>query len=222
VPLAAGETLLLRMIGSCFAPEPLPMWRPGTVYLTDRRVLVCRREPPEVLLSEWHQNVQRVRLVRAGTGGDADRLEIRFVRKDGTETRLTAEDPHRLARRIRAHSLDGPTGATLAAGPFMQGELWYEEPRATRSVWRRGHGVLDAENGLRWRSPLDARPAVSLTPAHVKALRIQERGTPVKRRALIVETDGGQMAFAGVRLERWLRALRQWRREPEDRGGNFR
>jgi len=217
VPLAENETLILRMAGSCFEPEPWPVWRPGTIYLTDRRILVYRREPPAMLFVERLPNIERVHVVRAPSAGDTQRLEIRIVRKEATEARLTAEDPQRLVRRIRSPAAG--QDAAPAGGPLIEGELWYEEPRARGAVWRAGHAVLDVVGGLKWRSTLDRRPAVSILGADVRTVRIEERHTPHGQAALVIDTTRGETVFAGARIDAWLDALRRWRRIGRDING---
>ncbi|NHV97335.1 MAG: hypothetical protein HA494_06060 [Thaumarchaeota archaeon] len=51
VPLREGEEVFLRSFGSFLDRRWInPTWRPGFLYLTNKRLLLLRREPPEVLL----------------------------------------------------------------------------------------------------------------------------------------------------------------------------
>jgi hypothetical protein len=50
VPLGAGEKVMLRMSASLWQSGGVyRSWRRGQLYVTDRRVLLFRKEPPEVL-----------------------------------------------------------------------------------------------------------------------------------------------------------------------------
>jgi gas vesicle protein GvpA/GvpJ/GvpM family len=223
VPLAPGETLLLRMSGSCFDADG-QLWRPGTVYLTDRRLLVFRREPPAVLLSQPLAHILDVRIQEEPTFTGERRVEVRLRRDEGNDVRVTGEDPPRLARRIRARlsGVERDVTPLPTCAPLVQGHLWYEEPRAVRAVWRAGRGVLDREAGLTWRGAADARPAVVLKRMDVREVRLDTRRTPAGRGAVIVETLRGENVFAAEATHQWFEALRRWHESEEEKHGHRR
>lgn len=223
VPLAPGETLVLRMSGSCFDADA-QLWRPGTVYLTDRRLLVFRREPPALLLSQALAHIRNVRIQEEPTFAGEQRVEVRLRRDDGNDVRVTAEDSPRLARRIRARMTGTEPDVTppRMSAPLIQGCLWYEEPRACGAVWRAGRGVLDRDAGLMWRGAADSRPAVALRGADVRAVRLDTRRTPTSRGAVIVETVSGESVFAAKATHEWFEALRRWHESEEEEHGHRR
>ncbi|WP_418607965.1 gas vesicle protein [Georgenia sp. SUBG003] len=57
VPLAEDEEIVMRMAGGHRQDEPHGTWRPGTVYLTSRRLIVWRADPREVL---WQVRLEDV------------------------------------------------------------------------------------------------------------------------------------------------------------------
>lgn len=59
VPLLEGEEIILRMFSSMWYSEGLyRSWRPGHLYVTDRRVFIYRKEPVEVLFEASYQNIE--------------------------------------------------------------------------------------------------------------------------------------------------------------------
>ena len=221
VPLAHGETLVLRMSGSCFDADA-QLWRPGTVYLTNQRLLVFRRHPPAVLLSQLLASIRTVQIQDEPTFGGERRVEVRLTRDDGDDLRVTAEDPPRLARRIRARISATGRDVTplLATAPLIHGNLWYEEPRGGGAVWRAGRGVLDRDAGLLWRGPADARPAVALKRTDIREIRLDTRRTPTSHAAVIVNTIDGERVFAAEATRQWFEALSRWHKSEEEQHGH--
>ncbi len=223
VPLAPGETVVLRMSGACHDADA-KLWRPGTVYLTDQRLLVFRRHPPAVLLSQSLGQIRSVRIQEEPTFGGERRVEVRVARDEGNDLRVTAEDPPRLARRIRARiaDTDGDVTPLLTTAPLIHGNLWYEEPRGGGAVWRAGRGVLDRDLGLTWRGAADARPAVALKHTDIREIRLDTRRTPTSAPALIVAAIDGERVFAAEATQQWFEVLSRWHSSEEDQHGHRR
>jgi hypothetical protein len=222
VPLAPGEALVLRMSGSCYDSDA-QLWRPGTVYVTDQRLLVFRRHPPAVLLSQFLAKIRSVRVQDEPTFGGERRVEVRLTQHGGADLRITAEDPSRLARRIRARISGTERDVTLlTTAPLIHGKLWYEEPRGGGAVWRAGRGVLDCDAGLTWRGAADARPAVALKHTDIRQIRLDSRRTPTSHAAVIVDTVEGERVFAAEAPHQWFEALSRWHNSEEEQHGHRR
>ena len=103
VPLERGESVVARMPGAYEQRRPEPLSRPGTVYLTNRRLLVFRREPAALLWSAPFGAIQRawVDMVPV-TGGIAPRVHIAM--RDGQVEQVAAQDPDRLAKLLARHA----------------------------------------------------------------------------------------------------------------------
>jgi len=172
--LRAGEQVLARMPGGhLLEDDTRATWRPGTVHLTDQRLVVLRRDPREVLWQAELAAVRAVRLETERTVGGEPRTRVRVHLADGPGALLSAADPGHLrdllARTCPAPlALDSPGSARpLVPGPddraLVEGHLWYHEPRRDGPLWRGGHGRITPA-GLVWKSPLDspgsARPLV--------------------------------------------------------------
>lgn len=59
VPLLEGEEVILKMFSSHLHSEGLyRSWRPGYLYVTDRRVFLYRKEPAELLFGASYENIE--------------------------------------------------------------------------------------------------------------------------------------------------------------------
>jgi len=59
--LMEGERLISKFYGSTYSMEGLyPNWRPGWIYITDKRILLVRKEPFEVLAEIYHGQIERI------------------------------------------------------------------------------------------------------------------------------------------------------------------
>jgi hypothetical protein len=61
MPLAAGEEVLLKIFASQWYSQGIyHNWRPGHLYITDRRVLLFTKEPVEVLFQCLYEEIKAV------------------------------------------------------------------------------------------------------------------------------------------------------------------
>ena len=212
VPFLEDEELIARMAGGVEHTGLYTAWRPGTVYLTNRRLFVFRREPREMLWESRLGAIRTVELHEEPSLGGEKRHRLVLTTDDGAVTRLSTAEPERLATLVRRELDPGglplPAHAPAERPPLRQGQLWYHEPRAGGAVWRGGVARLDAAAGLSWKSPLDARPAVSLSPEDVRGLKLESGRSPAGSAILALETAGGRVArFAASDIPSWADAL---------------
>ncbi|WP_095756722.1 gas vesicle protein [Streptomyces xinghaiensis] len=216
--LRDGERLITRMFGGHrLTGEVYSGWRPGSVHLTDRRLVVLRREPREVLWEAELAELESAALETERAVGGEDRTRLRLRLRDGGEALLSAAEPERLHRELLEQTpgakalaaADGGGGGT--AGPAgkdgHEGHLWYHEPRRGGAMWRGGRGRLDA-GGLSWKSPVDARPALVLAPGDLLGVRLEERDNPAgSPYTLVLDTPGGEVVLAADALPDWTGPL---------------
>ena len=211
VPFAEGEELVMRMTGGFRHTGLYTTWRPGTVYLTDRRLFVFRREPREMLWETALTAIQEVSTEAEATVG-SERTRIRVRLTDGSEALLSAAEPDRLAEVVRERTgrfRDAPrvTDAGRVGPPALrQGHLWYHEPRAGSFVWRGGAAKLTT-NGISWQSPVDARPAVNIPYAEMLDIRLESGSSPKGSLILVIDTAGGAFRLAGDGIAEWAGEL---------------
>jgi len=69
--LMEGERLISKLYGSTYVAGGLySSWKPGWFYITDRRVLLIRKEPFEVLAEISYSQVEKIS-AQAGTDSDS-------------------------------------------------------------------------------------------------------------------------------------------------------
>lgn len=202
VALADGEDVLVRMAGGHRQGAPYGGWRPGTIYLTTRRLMVWRAEPRELL---WQASLDEITaaVVQAerSVGGE-ERGRVAVTTPAGT-TLLSAAAPERLQARLG--ELVGGSGPGVASGdgPLIRERVWYLEELAGGSVWRVGTGALGRDDGLTWKGSGDARPAVRLRPSEIRSVDVVEGDTPAGQHVLVVQGNTVTIRLATAETERW-------------------
>ncbi|WP_308190784.1 gas vesicle protein [Arthrobacter hankyongi] len=232
VLLRPDEDVVAGMAGGYYWQDPsssAATWRQGRIYLTTERLIVCRREPPEVLWQAALGAVSGLELRTEPSVGGAIRTRLLVRTDDGAAALLSAAEPARLKDLVR-NRLDG-TGQIAAGAPafgssqagdgaeepdtlLFKGDLWYQEIRATGPVWRGGTGRYDVQEGFTWQDPRDRRPAIRLQPDEITAAGIESAGTDEARlpagisSILILGTAEGTIRLASARAEQWAMLLR--------------
>ncbi|MFD2792450.1 gas vesicle protein [Promicromonospora vindobonensis] len=206
VPLADDEDVVARMAGGHHQEEPYATWRPGTVYLTTRRLMVWRAEPRELL---WHTPLDEVTDVGTRTersAGGPDRTRVALTTPTGT-TLLSAAAPERLVAAVRAHAPACGAPVPARRREPLEARVWYLEDLAGGSVWRGGTGTLDPGTGLTWKGVRDVRPAVRLGPDRIRSVDLVQGRTPVGRQLIVVRDDATAVRLATADTARWATAL---------------
>ena len=192
------------MSGSWFE-LPAKIWHPAIIYLTDRRVIAFRREPPAVLISQPLQDITAARVVRQPTFAGEHRRELRLSVGSDNELRFTAEEPERFVMRLDEHRARGT--AVPALDPARHaGSVWFKEARATGSVWRAGTATFEFGR-FRWKGPLDSRPAVLFDTSDLTGVASSDHAAPPGCRAFVIESPTGTHLFASEQRDLWVGVL---------------
>ncbi|MFE5396171.1 gas vesicle protein [Streptomyces sp. NPDC056568] len=220
--LREGETIVRRMSGGHLLTEGVYHgWRPGTVYLTDQRLLVLREEPREVLWQTELGAVGAVRLKPERTVGGEERLRLEVRSAAGRRDLLSAREPEAL-HDLLVKALAGRLAPVLPTGsageeepPIAEGHLWYEEPRRSGPLWRGGRARLTGDR-LTWKSPVDGRPALVLDTTDVAGVeRAAGYGPGGEGSVLVLRTTAGEeIRLSADDPERWRRWLTSAAPEP--------
>jgi hypothetical protein len=220
--LADGEEIRTRMPGAYRLDAPLgPVWQPGTVFLTDRRLLVYRSEPATMLWEVPLGHVAHVGKVSERSIGGEDVPRLIVTTDDGGVAHLSAARPDRLRDLLlRSRPARGPAPVLASEQPPSEetgdDELWFEETRASGRIWRRGVGASDRE-AFRWRGDGDRRAAVRIALSDVLAVRREKReGAPDGLEPFVVVLPDGEAHFAAVRAEEWQARIRRMAGEEVD------
>jgi len=213
VPFDEGEELIARMVGGWQHSGLYTAWRPATIYLTDRRLFVFRREPRDML---WEAALTDIREIETEPETMADgepRIRLRVRLGDGSRVLLSAAEPIRLAELIRDRTREvgkfpEEHGTRGSDSPWSarQGHLWYLEARSGGSLWRGGAARVDAGR-LIWQSPMDARAAVNLELREILDLRLESGRSPGGSVVLVIEAFSGVYRLAGDDITGWMREL---------------
>ena len=231
--LAPGETVILDLYGSHWYSDGIyRAWRPGRLYLTDRRLVVYRQEPAEVLFQAALGDIQDLMVNEETyfTGARRDLLYLALA--SGDVVSLYAEDIQGLQEAIQANMVAGgrrPTGALL---PFTReieivcivkeriladGKMWYLFPGfgVQGDTWRPGWLYLTARR-LVWWSDFDGRVGLELGVGQIRNINLDTRdlgGVLNEREVLSLAADdprqGGESLFVGEALPQWRRQIRQ-------------
>ncbi|GGI07912.1 gas vesicle protein GvpJ [Egicoccus halophilus] len=217
VPFEDGEQLAVHMTGSYLQRDFAEIWRPGNLYLTDRRLFAFRREPRELLWQAPLEAIRDVRLQMQRTVGGEPRPRLRLELADDDHALLTAADPLRLYTGLRValerHGVALPEQPIEIAEqderPLLEGHVWYQEPRVGAPLWRGGTGRISRDAVLSWISPHDARAAVVVRREQIRGVELVSDRTPTgSGRVLVVHTDGGSIRLAPSDPPRWQQAVR--------------
>jgi hypothetical protein len=168
--LLANETTVSRMYGALWTARGIyRVWRPGHIYLTNRRLILFRAEPPETLLEIPLHNIRgyAVRREARFTGRERDLLYLTL--RSGRSVCLYAEKHEDLLSAMATETrrmgvplveeaaspfavLDGEAAA-LMAGETIKSEskMWHEVPQMgiLGDTWRPGRLYL-TESRLVW------------------------------------------------------------------------
>ncbi|WP_210603126.1 gas vesicle protein [Brevibacterium oceani] len=225
LPLAADEEILAKMAGGHYQDNFYRTWRPGSAYLTTQRLIIHRRDPAETLWQTRLDAIASVSALREPSIGGEERTRILVGLNDGTEAILSALEPDRLISLVQARldradggSSSAPEATTAEDRPLREGRMWFLETLSSGSTWRGGQAQL-SNTELTWRSPMDGRARVRISPEQLKAMHREEHSNPTDDgQALILETGDSTITLAADDAGAWSRMLDDWRTGALDDG----
>jgi hypothetical protein len=235
--LAPGEAILLDMYGSHWYTNGIyRAWRPGRVFLTDRRLIVYRQEPAEVLFQTPIAEIRDLLVNRETyfTGAARDLLYL-SLGGDAVAS-LYAEDlpalQTALVTRMAALGAtpegnlipflrDREMGAILRERVVAEGKAWWQAPGEGihGKTWRPGWLYLTVER-LLWWSDFDRRVEVDIPLGKLRSVNLEQTALggllgsgDDLRDVLAVRSGGGQghgatALFAGDALPQWRRQIK--------------
>jgi hypothetical protein len=97
-----GQTPVYRSFCSCKKNSgTIRAWRPGTLYVTDTRVVVNRREPLEILSESGFGDLAGYAIEDAETAAGNKTQYIHLLHHDGTKISLHLRDPEGFIRVLQ-------------------------------------------------------------------------------------------------------------------------
>lgn len=214
-PLAEEEEVIAKMAGGHFEQGFSDIWRPGSVYVTNQRLVVFRRDPKEVLWETALHNITELRLSEERTIGSEVRTRLLVLTDDGETTLLSAAAPARIRELVGQQrpvmqlpeAGSDASSSDTTAGPYLEGHAWYLETRAQGTTWRGGTALLDHQR-FTWQSPTDARPAVNLKLEDISDVYTLNMKTPSGPGPVLhLATKQGSVHLAVANLNQWHQLL---------------
>ncbi|WP_209323705.1 gas vesicle protein [Brevibacterium renqingii] len=217
LPIADDEEILAKMAGGHYQDNFYRTWRPGSAYLTSKRLIIHRRDPAETLWQARLNSIASVSALRESSIGGEERTRILVRLQDDSEAILSALEPDRLISLVQAQldraddtASSTPEAKTRADRPLREGRMWFLETMASGSTWRGGQAAL-SNTELTWRSPMDGRARVRISPEQLQDMRREEHSNPTDEpRVLILDTADSTITLAADDAAAWSTALEDW------------
>jgi hypothetical protein len=141
-------------------------WRPGTMYLTNLRLLLLRPEPQELLLEIPYHEVEKLELQQSTSFNGEEREELQLIRRSGDVNKIYVADLHRmldiLSRNMDLNMNLMPIDKPLKLPPGWF-KVWHQTDSRTGGLWRSGEFYVEGGR-LLWRAGRKERPLFSLWP----------------------------------------------------------
>lgn len=101
VPLAPYEEVLLETFASLWSGNGICHgWRPGHLYITDKNIVLIRKEPSEVLFKSTYGEIKRMEIDRRGNAYDKETDYLYLLLNSGDEIWLSLRDAFEAASAI--------------------------------------------------------------------------------------------------------------------------
>jgi DNA-directed RNA polymerase subunit M/transcription elongation factor TFIIS len=223
-PLVKGEDVILQMFGSHWYSKGIYRnWRTGYFYLTNKRLLLFRMEPPEVLFETTFERIKSMTIKRKKHFTGKDREELYVLLKEPEETVIlhaknTVELKTAIQKKMEAMGItleeapDFPQLDENAAQFLVDGEevrhcvkLWhYLSPQGImNATWESGYLYL-TNNRLCWWNDFEGKLCFDANIETITgvAAEIRDLGGMLKRKKILTvsykNTQGKQEAlFSG-------------------------
>jgi len=197
VPLVPGEEVLLKIFGSQWYSKGIyHNWRPGHLYITDRRVFLFRKEPAEVLFQCSYEEIKGMATERKNNiaGKETDYLYLWLrseevaklhpsdaqVVKDTVEERMKTLGLE-LDETIPLPTLDETARIFLSDEEQLlhSGKMSHvvPEPRpggTTTDVWKPGHLYLTSQR-LVWWYDFDGKVAFEVPLDRITGVEVKRK-----------------------------------------------
>ena len=238
--LLPEENILLRMYGAHWYSKGIyRAWRPGPLYLTDKRLFLFRPEPGEMLFETRFERIKGLAVKRETHFTGVERDMIYLVRNPYRLAYLYAERSGELVAAIeeRMQALGLPLDRDPLIPPLdpevdrllgqeeiaADGKMWHRVPSSgiLGETWRPGWLYLTGEHLLWWcteeRKALFDVPLTEITGARIETMDL---GGLIKERLILClsyrNSRGEQNAlFASDNLAEWQAALSRFIEEME-------
>jgi len=221
ISLVQGEELKLKMSGSFFYSQGVyTAWRPGQIYLTDRRLLLWQQEFNEIVFQTTLDNIKQ--LARQEN-------TLFLILRDGKSVQLRTTEIDELSESIK--EVTKSCGITIdedSVSPeyeeepsdfLTEGETVTHRGKAwhmvcpLEGVWRPGHLYI-TNRRLCWWYDFEKRLAFEIPTKNILGSAIEVRNlSPVLKKERVFDViyeaspERKVASFSGERMYDWERAL---------------
>lgn len=211
-PLVMSEEVIIRTFGSIWNSQGIiNTWKPGFLYLTNNRIFLWRKEPPEMLFEVSLDKIEGF-MVKKENHFKKEREELYLQFDCGEVARIHVSNITELKQAIKkivGKKLENRIVIPSERTPLLKGEeisreekLWYLFPAQgiLGETWKPGclsltnkrlFWVYRGDNQKMFEVPLDKVAGVNVK-AHVSA-----SGIKAEDKVLNVAYDGGRALFYG-------------------------
>jgi len=230
--LLAEEEILLRMYGAHWHSKGIyRAWRPGHLYLTNKRLFLFRSEPGEMLFETALGKIKGLAIKRETHFTGTERDMVYLTLNPERLAYLYAEKPRELLEAIRGGMKmlglpldEKPVLTHLDAGIdnlliedeiTAEAKMWYRVPASgiMGETWRPGRLYLTNKR-LFWRCDGDRKILfeVPLTEMRGATVKTRDLGGLIKERPVLCLSYGSPPGaktalFAGDDLTEWEKAI---------------
>ena len=223
--LQPGERAVLELYGSHQHTRGIfRIWRPGRLILTERRLLLVRPSPREVLFETPVSAIAGIgRGVHKSAGGSGREI-VSLALADGSLATLYTSQPDLLEAGLRERfqrlgqavaEIPPASVERLDPDAVAAGQLWHHwVPRTGPAVWKSGWALLTGTE-FTWRPDVAHGAVLQLPVTEIWGLDIARRELGVLGgRDVLVVTSGSdgrraEALFAGERIDAWKAAIRR-------------
>ena len=205
-----NESIIFSMFGTHWYTKGIyNSWRAGTIYITDRRLIMFRRMPADVLLEICYGEIRAMSIRERDHFTGGKRQELHILLKDDEYVRLHTNDTTIMKKAIEDIMLtnklsleENPAfpdrkempGNFLDTGEAVinSGKMWYQMPFVSDGnihyVWKPGHLYL-TDKRLCWWYDFEKKLSFSISSdliLHVTVQDVQFGTAPVLEKSLII------------------------------------
>lgn len=232
INLFKEEKVALKIFGSCYYSKGIyTAWKPGHIYLTDKRLLLWNREFDDIIFQIPLKKIKAI-LIDQEDHSSQKREVLHLVDQDNRLYRLQAEETHRLKEAIELN-LEA-VGLVLEENPALpefekepirfllegeritnQGVIWHLTSGAgiLGMTWKPGHLYLTNKR-LCWWQDFDQKIAFDI-PIEEMIAAVEERRnlSPVIKDKEVLDVvynaDGTKTvaSFSGKEIDEWKNVL---------------
>lgn len=245
-PLRKDEYIIFSTFGTHWYSKGIyECWRAGTIYITNKRLIMFRKMPAEVLFETSYEQIKGITMKEKPHFTGVSRQELHLMLKDGEVMPLHATDTDKLKEAlenvIKEKGLSLEDIPTLpdkkeVCGDFLypeeelidEGKMWYLMPLvangSTDYQWKPGHLYL-TDNRLCFWYDFDKKLVFDIPSEMFIHVSIEGSGfgsSLVGEKSLFVlyrnENENKIACFSGdeASLQKWEKVIGERTREQED------